>query len=833
MTRLFNLESYVECCQYGYTFGQDPKILTPPQSSSAIPIAYKVFCQKYNYKPFLPIPSLLDQQPQLLKARELPLISQTETIGVNLEDSHTKSDLYIVREVNSLILRSLQAEYLYANVFHYWNSVYHQLPVGINKPIVIYDFSSFTPEQITPFTLENHHHCDYPIPIIDTRDIKAYEGLKLSAVKYEQIYDNICLELAIKILEKLNLDSHYKLDLSNYLKKINVYTLFQKFPGREDFSLILLIDNFYYNYTLSTQELSELTLKYLPINELRATIHQNMDFQYVCLGHYTALPKVRQYLNEQLESYALVASTDLSSQSFPEVWEQRQNSNFPLYGQHLDRITFFVKRSGQTTDISLPQRICYEGENEITVYGQYHDLNGILKEEFPLTTREVALPFNINGTDYLNDHGEPQDYSIENQFFNDSPSLDIKICFRLKPGLTPKLEVVDSKQNRKLKSQLTTSQTSSNVSYIPIEDIKAYRLKVSSRTIDALERSQTIDKLNSSLGDLSNKLTSACQKINTFLTQTKSKSIKLRKDMLNKGDLFQELKSLRNALDETKRLVSPAQKKETLSIYALDYQKFDNLINLKRVYLDLDLSHKTELFVDLKRQLEKDIKKFPKTSENRQVLRSQINLVHVIIQSIILILGKSYAIGFSESSQVLFDNSEDNSCHVNFDLYWQNLARLSSTISTQSQYIGFFFKKSNKTGSEFYKSKAYLWGYARVLRWYLNFEEACNFLDYEQHFECILIEMLSSDSKVGSSKEYLRDGLLTLIYLLSFREYDHEMVAVGSHVYNLAKRLCRNLEAVDITTSQLDIDGHLSGYLETLLDGVATEENAKRLLEIE
>ena len=93
--------------------------------------------------------------------------------------------------------------------------------------------------------------------------------------------------------------------------------------------------------------------------------------------------------------------------------------------------------------------------------------------------------------------------------------------------------------------------------------------------------------------------------------------------------------------------------------------------------------------------------------------------------------------------------------------------------------------------------------------------------------------MLSSDSKVGSSKEYLRDGLLTLIYLLSFREYDHEMVAVGSHVYNLAKRLCRNLEAVDITTSQLDIDGHLSEYLEALLDGVATEENAKRLLEIE
>ena len=126
-----------------------------------------------------------------------------------------------------------------------------------------------------------------------------------------------------------------------------------------------------------------------------------------------------------------------------------------------------------------------------------------------------------------------------------------------------------------------------------------------------------------------------------------------------------------------------------------------------------------------------------------------------------------------------------------------------------------------------------MWEYARILRWYLNFEEACHFLNYRQHFESILQEMLLSDPAVSSGKEYLRDGLIALIYLLSFREYDHEMVAINSQVYHLAKRLCRKLEVANITTSQLDIDGHLSDYLETLLDGVATEENAKRLLEIE
>jgi len=830
MTRLFNLESYVECCQYGYTFGQDPKALIPSRSNYAIPIAYKTFFQRYGNNSFFTTPGFLKQQPKTLQARNLPLAEQVEKIGVNLEDDHTEKYLYIVREVNSLILRSLQAEYLYANVFHYWNSVYSQLPIVMDKPIVIYDFSSFTPEQITPFTLESHRHFDHPIPIIDTRDIKAYDSLKLPAVKYEMIYDNTCLDLAGKILKSLNLNPNYRVELSHYLKKMNVYDLFKKFPEREELPLILLIDNFYYTYTLSTQELSDLTLRNLPIDELRETTCQHQDFQYICLGHYTALAKVREYLSDQTESHVLVASTDLKNQSFQEIWRQRQKLDFPLYGQHLDRITFFVKRSGETTDISLPQRICYDGEDEITIYGQYHDINGVLKEDFPLNIQEVALPFHVNGEDYLNDQGEIQTYAIENQFFADSPNLDIKIGFRLKPGLPPKLEVIDSHKNRRLKSQLVTGKVSSTVSYIPIKEIQSHRIVVSHRAIDALERYQTIDKLNSLIEALNNKLTFIRPIVHDFTVQARVRSIKLQEDISKEKNLFQELEILKNNLDEIKRVISPAPKKEALSIYVLDCQSIESLTSLREAYLRLDFSSTIKLFLNFKNKLNKDIKR---RSSAYQGLRDRINLVDYIIQRMILILGKSYAFNYIESNQALLDDFDKNSSQITFDLYWQNMARISSTTPIQTKYFDLFFETSRKTGSELYKSKSYLWGYARILRWYLNFEEACHFLNYRQHFESILQEMLLSDPAVSSGKEYLRDGLIALIYLLSFREYDHEMVAINSQVYHLAKRLCRKLEVANITTSQLDIDGHLSDYLETLLDGVATEENAKRLLEIE
>lgn len=810
MTRLCNLESYVECCQYSYLFGKNPKDLIPRSSHDAIPMAYKGFYQEYSRWPFLPLPSLVNQQPPSLEPRDqsLTLLEQTETLGLHLKDGHSTSHLYIVREANSLVLRSLRAEYLYANVFHYWNSIWSHLPSLTGKPMVIYDLSSFTPAQVIPLTLETPQDCDHPIPIIDTRDVKNYGPLKLPAVNYEGIYDTICDSLATLVLQDLNLPSESRDDLSKYLKQVNIYNLFQQFPERETLPLLVVINGFYYEYSLSASLLADITLSHLPVDELEKVINENPEYQYVCLGHYTTLPKVRQSLVERFGDSMLVLATDSGNQKFQEVWDRKQTEDyFPLYGQHLDRITFSVKQAGNTLDINLPQKICYEGQQEVVVYGEYHNLNGVRREEFPLEKKEVILPFQINGEDF-SEQDQPQDYSIENQFFEHEARLEVKICFRLKPGNPPKLEVVDSSKNRRLKSALVPRQAPLGVNCISVKDIKHHRRRVSNDAISNL------DKLNNIITLFEN-LNRELRYIQPWLTNYLSLSYleSIRK---------KQLENLNNTLNKIRSVVNPSYEADILSIYVLPELDHipEKLAALRNIYSALDLASKVDLLLTPKRL----------SPETR-------NTVNGITRNALIILGKSYAIGGELSNEVLFKNANKNSTHVDFDIYWQNLSRLSSQEKSQRDYFDFFFCISKKHGKEFYKTPVYLWGYARILLWYLDFDQARHFINYRKHFKCLLDQLLdlSLKSSWENHKDYFRDALITLIYLLSFREYDPEMVSEDSEEYRKARQLCNWLRrsGSNIRSRRAQIDMSLSDFLATLLDGTATQENASKMIEIE
>jgi hypothetical protein len=808
MTRLCNLESYVECCQYSHLFDKNPKDLIPRSSHNAIPMAYKGFYQEYSCWPFLPMPSLVDQQPPSLEPRgqSLALLDQTETLGQDLRDGHSTGHLYIVREANSLVLRSLDAEYLYASVFHYWNSIWPHLSALTDKPIVIYDLSSFTPNQVIPITLETPQGCDYPIPIIDTRRVKDYQQLKLPAVSYEGIYDTICYSLATRISQDLNLLPQDEDNLSTYLKKINVYGLFQRFPERETLPLLLLVNDFYYTYSLSASHLADITLWHLPVEELKQVINGNPEFQYVCLGHYTTLPQVRQSLTECLGDSVLIPPTDLGNQYFQEAWKRKQTQDyFPLYGQHLDRITFSVKQAGNNLDINLPQKICYEGQQEIVVYGEYHNLSGIRKEEFPLDRRKVILPFQINGEDF-SDQDQPQDYSIENQFFDNEAKLEIKICFRLKPGHPPKLEVVDSIKNRRLKSALIPRQAPVGVNCITVKDIKNRRQKIFNDVINNLDK---LDNISSLLEDLHREL----RPIGSWLT-TYSNRPYLEKSRKN------QLESLNDLLDKIREVINPPNDLEPLSIYVLPEDLPEKITALINIYSALDLAAKIERLFNLKGL----------SGETR-------NTVNKITRNALIVLGKSYGIGGKLSNKILFDNANKNSNDIDFDIYWQNLARLSSQKENQHYYFDLFFCISKKQGKELYKTPAYLWRYARILLWYLDFDKPHCLVDYRKHFKCILDHLLDLSQKnlQKDYREYFKDALITLIYLLSFREYDPEMVSEDSEEYQKARQLCDRLRlsGLDIRSKKAQIDMSLSDFLATLLDGTATQENASKMIEID
>jgi hypothetical protein len=201
MTTLINLESYLECCQYAHLFAENPAKLIP--NSNGLPLAYRDFCRRHQSQSFSPVPAMTIAQPKTLTPRKSQL--QQQNIGLILSDNSSKQ-IFIVREANSLVFRSLQSEYIYANVYRYW-SYAEQLQQFANtdKQLVIYDFDSFTPSQITPLTFENYGNAPYPIPIIDTRSLEKYDALKLSQ-PYENIYDAICLAIANKIVQDLNVD---------------------------------------------------------------------------------------------------------------------------------------------------------------------------------------------------------------------------------------------------------------------------------------------------------------------------------------------------------------------------------------------------------------------------------------------------------------------------------------------------------------------------------------------------------------------------------------------------------------------------------------------------
>lgn len=155
-------------------------------------------------------------------------------------------------------------------------------------------------------------------------------------------------------------------------------------------------------------------------------------------------------------------------------------------------------------------------------------------------------------------------------------------------------------------------------------------------------------------------------------------------------------------------------------------------------------------------------------------------------------------------------------------IYLQNIARISCTLSRQKQFINLFnlYCHSQREDKQFYKIENYLWGYARILVWYFNFNNGEQFLDYKQHFNDIITHTLTLPND-NRNRGYLQNALITLIYLLTFRENDANFVTKNSRLYNQAKKLCQNLQGCHISANQFKIDMSLNEFFDEILDGKA------------
>jgi hypothetical protein len=764
-------------------FGIDSQELKPKYENS-LPIEYKNFLKEHQNSEFLLLPIL----PTFLPHKLTPITNKKprQQLGFFIEDE-SQETIFIVRSANSLVLRSLESAYLFANVFHYWNNGDELTKFAqSNKPMVIYDFDSFTPPQIIPLTFQSHPLAPAPIPIIDLRNIDTYQTLKLS-VKYEKIYENICQKIAIQIIKDLNFDLTHISRVVKYLQKINIFQIISKYKQSVNntaestqklITLPLLIELGikFYLYNLNLEIVSEIVSSCFPVRELTDIIEKYQDnYNFVVISSYDL-----KLVDKPLFFNLILRKQNY--QRFIKIWMEAKKTGFPLYGQHLDKISFFVRRRGETqdTEISLPDKICYQGQQEETIYAEYYSQSqNQYKTDFPLSTSTVYLPFKINGKPLINDtNGKEQIYKIENQYFNqtlDSNNLEIKIRFRLQPGLIPKLEVIDQ-HNRILHSCLEERQEP-NFGYISFETILNSRHQMSQGGWEKLSNNypQLLEKLK--------------------LWNDQLTLIKLRDNQLIK-----KAKKLREFRSTINKDLPPILNIESASI---DQEQLRYLLDF---YNSLELVVKNSL---------------SELNKSSQYNKESINNIYT---DILLFLGKSYSLTQNMSLQYLFDVNKLTARNVkSFSLHLQNIARISCNISRQKQYLNLFYRSSQKENREFYQITNYLWGYARILVWYLNFKDFNNFFNYEQHFQDIIRYCLSINLDDNRNNDYLQNALIILIYLLTFRENNSNFVSKNSESYNLAKQLCQQLKNYPIRSNLVQIKDNitLNELFSKLLEGQA------------
>lgn len=298
MTTFINLESYLDCCRYAHLFGEDPQQYIPPQS--ALPTAYKQFYRTYENHGFVSPSAIATQAPSQLALREAPIA--LNYMGLTLEDG-AAHQIFIVREANALVLRSLQERYLYANVFYYWCCAAEiTQQIALHEKLVIYNLDDFTTDQITPLTFENHRHSPYPIPVVDMRSLAQYESLKI-ADSQEKIAQKVGQSLPFA-------DFDHGL-IEDYLKQIHILKLMasqtqgqSNFGGRSNISpsekieLIIKLENHFFTANLGIQEVEAIILECLgPWQQaLNAARNKNSDCRFVLLGHYVQFPGVKERL---------------------------------------------------------------------------------------------------------------------------------------------------------------------------------------------------------------------------------------------------------------------------------------------------------------------------------------------------------------------------------------------------------------------------------------------------------------------------------------------------------------------------------------------------------
>ncbi|AFZ43130.1 hypothetical protein PCC7418_0920 [Halothece sp. PCC 7418] len=787
MTRLFNLESYPNCCQDAYLFEKSIKDLSPEENS--LPLNYKRFLENHQHYPYLPQPLFVDELPDSLTFNPHP--PSPQHLGEEVTDGEDKQ-LFIIPDTIDLMTLSSRGifgfneSYLYRSAYLYWNYV-SQLPqLGENQRLVLIDLDSFHPQQLLPLRLESHSNSSYPIPILDQQSnfqLKISEEVKSN-------YDRI-----IESLSHYFLETHFPqrvgnpsaiAHLSHYLKK-QAFLQQLSSVNSSPRQILLEINTgenlIYKTITVSPDEIRNIITETVNLSALERLSNHHRDHIFVIVSHWN------NFLSR--ENSNLVYINPDESQ-FGKVLAEKATNEFPLFGIALDRIQYQVRIKNEAKWIQLTN-----SDNNISYEGNPQTLQGIIpetqqKEFFISQTQPNHLPIQVNGKNYLID-GKPQDYVIEVKNPQGEENIKITFEFQITPGKTPKLNVNCLDSSYKITSYLDQRlRQTIYYYYLPSEKILDHREDKSTSQINDLKK-------DSRFQEFYNKTSNILSQNRADLSATKLNPIsqQMGKGKNNNLELFQ---------------------------YINPNSDGDFITKINRLVLD-----KVNLIIETtKSDLEEIHQKYSQKITNKQ--RRQLNSFTKDIVAKIKYIGKLYQFSkhfdltdfFLQENIINSQKITQNNLH---DEYLQFLARTATKMEYQKQYFSLF--------NEYYQliNSQYLWGYGRILLWYYNFKQPnLNIINYRDHF--ISISNFIMDRNNTLNEQYLQNAFLALIYLLTFSEHDSNFFTENSEERKIAQKLVSHYQSENIILRQVPIDKSLNEIFSDLITGKATEKEIIKLVEL-
>ncbi len=790
MTRLFNLESYIECCQYAQVFQESSEQLIPHFMD--LPRAYKAFVKKYVNHLYLPQPIWGSIHPQELEINQSHL--NYLSIGTVLTQEE-KQQLFIIRDTVDLMTLSMsnlledRDGYLYSSAYHYWNYYSQISQHKIIKPLVFVDLDGFGCDRLIPVNFSPLDNSPYKVPILNTKEPIILD----SGYNSIETYNNICQSTAHQLLADnfpafaQNIETVHH--LANYLQKTFFFRSLQPYANQKSSDCIIeILHNqqiFYKKVTLSIDAIAQIVSKAINTQYLRNLASKDPQYQFVLISQYNIFSNIQQLLPEFICLNPIF-------QDFQKIWQEKSQLNFPLFGIYLDQIEFAVGVRDETGRVSKQWIQLSNQENAISYEGKPTVLIGripSLNQDFfriPQGNITANLPIKVNCNDYCI-NGVPQNYKIEIENYQGTEELCIRIEFHLQPGSFPELKVTDLEGQYNVTASLINREQIT-YSYIPPEKITNTRHKESSSQIRRLLNSEVIEQFNASLLELSEEL--------------------------------DKLESHHN------KLIDYAILKEKLKITCQQINRNIDLLQFIDISsTELVVSYlKTEFHNQNFHRIIDTVCRLINSSTHRKLSLSDKDF----LAEAIIFIGKTY-----QFSQYLFP---DSLFRLQFQTvnqirhrqlgneYLQCLARVAVKKELQRQYFIWFKSYYSLENTK------YLWGYGRILLWYYNFESVGNFVEYQAHFTT-LMEYLLSKTASNFNSHYKQSAFLALLYLLSFRANDKVFCQHGSNEMRMAEKVINHFRDDRIILRQVSQEKPLNIFFQEMIEGTATENDVASLLQ--